>query len=152
MQVIEKSAEALRAICRTWRRMGDEVVVIGKDGPGFELPLTAFGVLQQARLETFEALGALEERFLLIRARRDHVSPRFAQAMTRRMRPVRGHRRMLESPRENVKLSGSAGDLAPLWIKCRKTFERSCSFPYLKDARSKALPGQRTPIAYFKEI
>jgi len=47
-------------------RVGDKVVMIGEDGPGFQLPAKLLGQRQQAALQYAQSLGAAKIKFPFI--------------------------------------------------------------------------------------
>ena len=69
-------------------RQGDEMVVIGEDRPGLQLPLVLFRQLEKPVAELLEALWAGESGLLEVCAGGHDVGSGFCQVVNRAMRPI----------------------------------------------------------------
>src|SRR5208337_114580 len=77
-------------------RQSDEMVVIGVDRPGLQLPLVLFRQLEKLVAEVLEALGAGESGLLEVCASGHDVSSGLRQAVNRAVRPI-AHRSLRDS-------------------------------------------------------
>jgi hypothetical protein len=68
--------------------MGDEVVMVGEDGPGFQMPAEIGGEFEQAALEDIEALWGVEEVGFLVSAGGDEVGAGGAETVGGGVRPA----------------------------------------------------------------
>ena len=65
-----------------------EMVMIGEDRPGLQLPLVLFRQLEKPVAEVLEALGAGESGLLEVCASGDDVGSGLRQAVNRAVRPI----------------------------------------------------------------
>lgn len=77
-----ESGGVLEGIC-------DEMIMIWKDGPGFELPLVEGGKFEERFAEICESFGRVKERLFLVGSGGDDICAASVQAMGWAVRPVR---------------------------------------------------------------
>ncbi len=76
-----------RAFFRVLRRTADEMIMIRKHRPGFELPGEILRNLEKASLQNIKAIACPKVMCLEIRSCRHEIGAGFGQLMTRRVRP-----------------------------------------------------------------
>ena len=70
------------------RTVGDEMIVVGQNGPGFQAPAVVGGTSQEGIVQQGQALRGVEEMHPIPRACRHEKTPGLPQPMRRSMRPV----------------------------------------------------------------
>lgn len=75
------------------RRMGDEMVMVGKDCPGFKLPTEIGCEFEEAALEDIEAAVSVKKVALSIGAGGDKIGAAYAESVNRCVGPTGALRR-----------------------------------------------------------
>jgi hypothetical protein len=79
------------------RRMGDEMVVVWKHCPRFELPMMFGGNLEQGLMQHPQKRTVTEKVFFAVSAGGDHVRARFGKAVRWSVRPCCFGRRHMQA-------------------------------------------------------